>query len=73
MIRNNIALAEAILNGTIKFDPDSTCTSEECENPLLSPASFNPTSRIDNKPICDACRSWEMIHNAKFPETGGAK
>jgi hypothetical protein len=70
MIRNDIKLTEAILNGIVKFDPTTPCTSEDCDKLLLSPAAFNPTSRIDNQLICDACRSWEMIHNAKYPETG---
>jgi hypothetical protein len=67
MIRDHIKLAEAILNGTITIDQGTPCTTKGCDTLLLSPVAFNPTSRIDNQPICDACRSWEMIHNTKCP------
>jgi|TARA_R110001583_G_scaffold117785_3_gene268901 hypothetical protein len=66
MIRNDTRLAMAIAEGSLNYGED-TCTTEGCENRLLEPAAFNPTSRIDNEIICNACRSWEMIQGKKYP------
>ena len=66
-MRNNNALAAAIAGGFVRFNHDTPCTTQGCDNPLLAPVAFNQTSKLDDQPVCSACDAWESVHRTKCP------
>jgi hypothetical protein len=67
MLRDHSLLATLIASGKIQINHSTPCTTQGCENPLLSPIAFNPTSKLDGQYLCDACDGWEWTHQTKCP------